>query len=788
MTETEPLQAHRGQILLNRFQLSHPLGQGGMGEVWRAHDRDLDLDIAIKLLHPALASAPAQVEFLKNECRLARRLNHPHIVPVYDFHHDGEAVFISMAWVDGPSFDRWNKTKERPWEDRLRPLGSAALALAYVHGQGLIHRDVKAGNILMDRKDHPRLTDFGIAGVYRIDAERTALHGGGSRHCMSPQQRQGLPPHPADDIYSFGVLLLETLTGSDGEIDERLSADGLRRSLGAAAPLPPELITMVVGMLATRREDRPESMAQVVSAMDQALAGHRRRTIPPRETPLKPEESASAASADVITPQPFAAQENRQGPGGKARSWQMPAFLVILALLIMAGGGLLLHYLARNPLTPQPAAIATPTPPPAASQAPQTPLPPESPPTGDESTAEKALADWRQALGDLEAIGGPEWAPEAYAAISSEAMNGDEAFLQTDYTGAVRHYTTAAQEARGLLAKSPDALARLLTEGRTALNQGDGTQAGSHFTLALKIDPQNPVALRGLERAAKIADVVALMQTGEAHETAGNLALALADFEAALALDPEWPPAQAAVPRVRNQVAAAQFEHHMSAGLAAFHRRSYAEARRDINRALAFKPRAPEALDALNQIDAAGRDDRIAALRRQAQTAEKTESWPQVLDHYRQVLEIDPTIQFAVQGAARAEERLRLEKRVAYYMAHPGDLANDVYLAKAEQLLVELRQVAPQGPRLQSQIASLDRMVQNAQATVVVTLTSDDQTEVTVYRVGRLGQFLSRTLELRPGTYTVMGARDGYKDVRHTIRIRPGQGPTQVAVQCTEKI
>ena len=490
----------------------------------------------------------------------------------------------------------------------------------------------------------------------------------------------------------------------------------------------------------------------------------------------------------MITPQPFAAQENRQSPDGKTRSWQMPAFLVIMALSIMAGGGLLLHYLARNPLTPKPTTIATPAPPPAASQAPQAPLPPESPPAGDENTAEKALADWRRALADLEAIGGPEWAPEAFAAISREAMTGDEAFLQTDYAGAARHYTTAAQEAGNLQAQAPDALARLLTEGRTALDQGDGIRSIDRFTLALKIDPQNPLALRGLERAAKIADVVALMQTGETHEAAGNLALALADFEAALALDPEWPPAQAAVPRVRNQVAAAQFEHHMSAGLAAFHRRSYAEARRDINRALAFKPGAPEALDALNQIDAAARDDRIAALRRQAQTAEESEAWPQVLDHYRQVLGIDPTIQFAVRGAARAEERLRLEKRVAYYLAHPDDLANDVYLAKAEQLLVELRQASPQGPRLQSQIATLDRMVQNAQTTVVVTLTSDDQTEVTVYRVGRLGQFRSRTLELRPGAYTVTGARDGYKDVRHTIRIRPGQGPTQIVVQCTEKI
>ena len=71
---------------------------------------------------------------------------------------------------------------------------------------------------------------------------------------------------------------------------------------------------------------------------------------------------------------------------------------------------------------------------------------------------------------------------------------------------------------------------------------------------------------------------------------------------------------------------------------------------------------------------------------------------------------------------------------------------------------------------------------------VAVTLTSDELTEVTIYRVGRLGHFLSRTVELRPGTYTIAGARDGYKDVRQTLRIRPGQGPTQVVVQCTEKI
>jgi serine/threonine protein kinase/tetratricopeptide (TPR) repeat protein len=787
MTHHEPFQAHQGQVLINRFQLSAPLGQGGMGEVWRAHDRDLDLDIALKLLHPELATAPAQVEFLKNECRLARSLNHPHIVPVYDFHSDRELVFISMAWVDGPSFDHWSQQPNRSWADRLTPLVSAARALDYVHQQGLVHRDVKAGNILIDRNHQPHLTDFGIAGVYRIDADRSTVHSGGSRHCMSPQQREGRPPHPADDIYSFGILLLETLSPANRIGNEPLSADEIRRAFRTATSTPPELIDAVVHMLADRREDRPASMTTVATVMDQALADLTGRTIPPQGTPASPDAPPVTSSAEVITPQPFAAPENRGEPGAKTRSWQMPAFLGIMALLLVAGGGLLLQYLARHPLVPEPTPISTPALPPASSP-PQLPAPAEPLIVADESTAEKALADWRQALGDLEAVGGPDWAPDAFAVITREATAADDAFLQADYAGAAQHYTTAAQDARHLLARAPEVLSQLLAEGQSALDQGDGPQSSERFALALKIDPQNEAARKGLERSQKVAEVVTLMQNGEAHEATENLALALADYEAALSLDPEWLPAQAAVPRVRQRVATAQFDHHMSAGLTAFHQKKYAEARREINKALAFKPGAPEAADALNQISTAVRNDRIAQLRRQAQTAESNETWDQALEHYRQVLRIDPTIQFATQGATRAEERLRLEKRIQYYMDHPGDLNNDTYLEKAVQLVVELRQVSPQGPRLKSQIATLDRMVQNARTVIEVTLTSDELTEVTIYRVGRLGHFLTRTLELRPGTYTIAGARDGYKDVRHTLRIRPGQGPTQIVVQCTEKI
>ena len=781
-------QACRGQVLIERFELSHPLGQGGMGEVWQARDRALGLDIALKLLHPELAAVPAQVEFLRNECRLARGLHHPHIVQVYDFHQDGDTVFISMAWVDGPSFERWSQAPGRPWIERLRPLVPAARALDYVHEKGLVHRDVKAGNLLLDRQTRPYWTDFGIAGVAQMGSDPAIRYSGGSRFCMSPQQRAGRPPHPGDDIYSFGVLLLEALGPSAAndtpEPEARRAA--LRRSLQDRNGAPAEWIEWLAGTLAERREDRPGDMAAVAAALDRLLARHDRRTIPPSGETAERREVGSKSTATVIAPQPFTGPEDH--PAGTKRSgWRAPVFLGLMGLMLLAGGGWLLHYLAGHPWVPKPAALTTPekpAPPPSRPAA----VAPPAPSAVDENTAEQALADWRQAQTDLEAIGGPQWGADAFAALSAQADAGDAAFLAADFAAAAEHYATAARDARQLAARAPEALVRLLAEGRAALEAGDGAESKLNFELALKIDPQNSVAREGLARAAKVAEVTALMASGDAHETAGRLALALTDYEAALALDPDWQPARTAVPRVRDQIAADQFQRHMSAGLTALGRKAYDEARREIDKALTFNPQAPEARDALTQIETAAREDRIARLRTLAGKAESDEAWDQALAYYRQVQGIDPAVRFAAQGVVRTGERLRLEKRVTYYMDHPDDLGRDAYLAEAEDLLTELKRLDPRGPHLQSQIASLERMVQNARTPVVVTLRSDEQTVVTVYRIGRLGQFATRQLELRPGTYTIAGARDGYKDVRHTLRIRPGQGPTQVVIQCTEKI
>ncbi|MDJ0723421.1 MAG: serine/threonine-protein kinase, partial [Desulfobacterales bacterium] len=188
---------HPDQVLVGRFRLLARLGRGGMGEVWLARDTELEIRIALKLLIPRLATAEGAVAFMKNECRAARGLTHPGIVRVYDFHQHNDLAFISMEWIEGPTFDRWDPPPDETGLVRARALRAVAEALDHIHGQGLVHRDVKARNILMTPEGQPKLTDFGIVGLWRFQPGFLDIQTGGSYASMSPQQREGRPPHPA---------------------------------------------------------------------------------------------------------------------------------------------------------------------------------------------------------------------------------------------------------------------------------------------------------------------------------------------------------------------------------------------------------------------------------------------------------------------------------------------------------------------------------------------------------------------------------------------------------------
>ena len=775
-----------------------------MGEVWLTLDRELDIRIAVKLLHPHLAAAEGTVAFMKNECRAARRLTHPHIVRVYDFHQQDDLAYISMEWIDGPTFDVWSSA---PPADRLQPIRillAVADALEDIHRQGLVHRDVKARNILMTSNDQPKLTDFGIAGLWRLQPGMLNIQSGGSRASMSPQQRKGLPPQPTDDIYAFGVLLQTCLTGGDptDRPAEQIGADETQApDLAPVDPKPsinaPALQQLAAQMQAPAPEDRPVDMAGVKSALRAVLA-----TADPDTTPPDMDNNMDGAPDDLageqIASQPYTPVAEKSAVAARQRPVFWALALTMGAVGLIAVGIWGIGLLARPPLTvespaksAEPAVSApSPTLPPAEEvELPPAPKPPETTqPAEDLEAAEKNLAQWMLVSEKLKTANAVEWAPEKVETIETAARQADAAMTAQAYDEAAGHYAAATVDGEALLASRDDLFASTMQQGQDRLQADLPAEARAYFGQALKIKPDDAGARQGMAAADRREKALDLMATGQSHEREERYDLALADYEAANKIDSAYAPARQAIDRLKDQVAEVHYNRLVSDGLNAFYQNRLSEARRHIRAALQYRPGGHEAREALHQIDMAAREQQIARLRQQGQAAENGERWDRALKAYEAALAIDPALQFAATGVARSRERIRIDKRLRYYLDHPERLSSERYLKEARDLLFAAEALAPRGPQLAAQIQTLDTRIQAAQTRIPLTVLSDGETEVAVLRVARLGRITNQTLELRPGIYTLIGIRDGYKDVRQTVRLEADQQALQVTITCKEKI
>jgi predicted Ser/Thr protein kinase len=263
-----------------RYSLDRELGRGGMGVVFLARDVALDRPVAIKLLPPSLAIMPDLRERFLREARTAAKLSHPNIVPIFAVEEHGDLVFFVMGFVDGESLgQRVRRAGPLAVSAAIRLIQEVAWALAYAHGRGVIHRDIKPDNILIEKGSNRALvTDFGIA---RIADQSGATAKGeilGTAHYMSPEQATGEPLDGRSDLYSLGVTAYFALTGT-------LPFDG--------ATLPAVLtrvLTEAPPRIATRRPHLPARLAE---AVDRCLA----KT--PAERYATGEELAEAAGVAV---------------------------------------------------------------------------------------------------------------------------------------------------------------------------------------------------------------------------------------------------------------------------------------------------------------------------------------------------------------------------------------------------------------------------------------------------------------------------------------------------------
>ena len=202
-----------GQVLLNRYRVDAYIDSGAMGSVFRVWDLQRSAPLAMKVLHTDLADDPVTFRRFQREANALKKLAHPHIVPFYGLHQTDEATFLLEAFIDGSTLKKvlHNAGGRLPVAQTLAYLQPVCAALGFAHANGVVHCDVKPGNVMVAQSGAVYLTDFGIAR--HADSATTTLAGAGSPAYMAPEQIRGEELTPAADVYALGVMLFELLTG-----------------------------------------------------------------------------------------------------------------------------------------------------------------------------------------------------------------------------------------------------------------------------------------------------------------------------------------------------------------------------------------------------------------------------------------------------------------------------------------------------------------------------------------------------------------------------------------------
>ncbi|TQN28637.1 serine/threonine-protein kinase [Haloactinospora alba] len=263
-----------GTLLSGRYRLDEQIGSGGMGTVWRATDTLLSRSVAVKLLHPDKMAEPTSRERFRTEGRITAGLSHPGIAQVYDYGEQDERAFLIMELVSGEPLSSILGRKDRlPPGATLDIVGQAAQALAAAHARGVIHRDMKPGNLLVTDDGTVKLTDFGIArGDQSVTLTQTGMVMGTAQY-ISPEQASGGSATFSSDIYALGVVAYECLAGRPPFTADTPLALALAHAREAPPPLPPDipehLGNLVERSLAKSPEDRPASAGEVAQLAQQ---------------------------------------------------------------------------------------------------------------------------------------------------------------------------------------------------------------------------------------------------------------------------------------------------------------------------------------------------------------------------------------------------------------------------------------------------------------------------------------------------------------------------------------
>ncbi|TEU15287.1 MAG: serine/threonine-protein kinase [Anaerolineales bacterium] len=521
------------------YRIIEQLGQGGMATVFKAYHPALDRYVAIKVLHPAFKEDPNFLARFQREARIVAKLEHPHIVPVYDFSEHKGMAYLVMRYVEGETLKAHLTGEPLPPERILEILKPVAEALAYAHEQGVLHRDIKPSNVMLTPEDSIFLTDFGLARMAQ-SGESTLSKDMmiGTPQYMSPEQAKGEKVDERTDIYSLGVVLFEMLTGR-----VPFSADTpyavVHDHIYTPLPLPttiksdisPALERVLLKALAKEKDDRYQKVTELALAFEDAVVEATSGI-----TPALEEEAAELTTVPSIVVEAKPAVPETK-PSRKR--WLVIGGAVAALLILVCCAGFFLASRAQKakgtPAPRGPTPIARP-------EIKPTPLPggpTELPPPDGKDPVSQAL---RQVQANPED-------PHAHLMLANAyALQGNKVKALEEYERTIEldpEYAEAYMKAGDMLAAQRDLTRAAEMYQRAVELQPDNIEANLKAGQALWGDRQIKPAVEYFERVAELDPDLPLPHAalGNFLIGTGQLEEGREELETAIRLDPRLPEA-----------------------------------------------------------------------------------------------------------------------------------------------------------------------------------------------------------------------------------------------------
>ncbi len=771
------LELREGQDLSSRYSLLHQIARKDTSEVWLAIDQDNDERVCLKILDgraDALDDCIATIES-------TRGLIHPNIVRAYDASvHEGHLLF-SSAYIKGAlPFEIESSSFTNSWSIIEQILTS----LEFAHSLGIYHGQLHPGNLLVDTTGGLHITDFALPGALALRDKKY----------LSPQRLEGQTADSSDDIYSLGCILFHLLTGREWGENETFESN---------SPIPAIVQHTVSTMLDSSPYARPGNLQEL-----KEILGNYAQGVPDAQPIEIQQTNFSRANSPAPSEQGIGVNTSSEQPQvhrlprEKNQISSTFVFAALAVLLVLAGFVfVILPGIQSKPQTARETARETPltTNTPAATRV-ETPQAEVEPEPTELAPLEIAQLEFLKEEGkkiaarlvrqqvELEDVGVLLWAPDSYAEISRVAEAGDTAYREKNYQAAIDSYESAIADLQVLEQTIPEVLQRNLEAGKDAFEREDVDAALTAWTIVSAIEPDNMAYNQQLLRAENFQQLLGYMSTAEFKERESSLEDALTAFQQAAKLDPQWQPAKDAVSRIRLKIAKANFADAMSEGFSALAARRYEDARNAFGRASTIFPDSSEPADGILQIDLAERMDAIEAHRDRASKLTAIEDWAGAIAEYESVVALDPSLTFASSGLQNARKQLELNKQIDRFLEQPTLMQKDEEFAAAKTALIAASKHRKSAPRLKDKLATLSRLISVARIPIPVEITSDNRTDVTVYKIGDFGKIESMSLELIPGKYTIVGKRRGFRNVRHELVLLAGEPVPPISIRCTEKI